>query len=177
MEGDEHPALRAYNAGAALIRQGWNLHRAPYGYLTMTVSGTRTTRGRLRTRLTPDPRRASVVQDIFYWRAVTGLDIEQITLRLNTNPHRYPPPGHTHTWQPATVTGVLTNLKYTGYQTLHTRDENGRFRPVEEWVLSDEPAHRALITTALFWAAQNPTTDTRRALRHRLLAQPRDLVA
>lgn len=176
VEGGEHPVTRrAHEATAALIRQGWNLHRPPYGYLTMTVSGARSASGKPRTRLTPDPRRASVVQDIFYWRAITGLDIEQITVRLNNNPDRYPPPGNSRAWQPGTVAGILTNLKYTGYQTFNTRDENGRFRPADEWVLSQQTAHRPLITTALFWAAQNPTTDTRRALRHRLLAQPRHL--
>lgn len=176
--GGEHPVTgRAHDATAALIRQGWNLHRPPYGYMTMTVSGARSASGRPRTRLTPDPRRARVVQDIFYWRAVTGLDVEQITARLNNNLDRYPPPGTSRAWQPATVAGVLTNLKYTGYQSFNTRDETGRFRPADEWVLSEQPAHRALITTALFWAAQNPTIDTRRALRHRLLAQPRHLAS
>ncbi|MFD8493880.1 recombinase family protein [Amycolatopsis sp. NPDC059657] len=176
VEGGEHPVTRrAHEATAALIRQGWNLHQPPYGYLTMTVSGSRSASGRPRTRLTPDPRRAPVVQNIFYWRAVTGLDIEQITVRLNNNPDCYPPPGSS--WQPDTVAGVLTNLKYTGYQTFNTHDEDGRFRPADEWVLSAQPAHRALVTTALFWAAQNPTTDTRRALRHRLLAQPRHLAS
>ncbi len=172
----EHPVLRrASEATAALVRQGWNVHRAPYGYRAMDVAGTRSGSGRPRTRLTPDPLRAPVVQHIFYWRAVTGLDVDQITQRLNNNPDRYPPPGTTGTWHDKAVTRILTNLKYTGYQALRTRDESNRLRPAEQWVLSDQPAHRALITTALFWAAQNPTTDTRRALRHRLLAQPHDL--
>ncbi|QWF81057.1 recombinase family protein [Amycolatopsis sp. CA-230715] len=175
---EEHPVPRwASEATAALVRQGWNVHRPPYGYRTMTVAGTRTGSGRLRTRLTPDPLRGPVVQHIFYWRAVTGLDVDQITQRLNNDPDRYPPPGTSVTWHAAAVTRILTNLKYTGYQALRTRDESNRLRPAEQWVLSDQPAHRALITTALFWAAQNPTTDTRRALRHRLLAQPHDLSA
>ncbi|WP_414944841.1 recombinase family protein [Amycolatopsis sp. cmx-11-32] len=175
--GEGGPAVlqSAHQATATLIRQGWNLHQPPYGYLTMTVSSAGSASGRARTRLTPDPHRARVVQDIFYWRAITGLDVDQITQRLNNNPDRYPPPGSS--WQPAAVAGILTNLKYTGYQTFNTRDEIGRFRPAEQWVLSEQPAHRALITTALFWAAQNPTTDTQRALRHRLLALPRHLAA
>ncbi|MBN6034113.1 recombinase family protein [Amycolatopsis sp. 195334CR] len=174
----ERPVLgTASEATAALVRQGWNVHRPPYGYRTMDVASIPSGSGRPRTRLTPDPLSAPVVQHIFYWRAVTGLDIDQITQRLNKNPDRYPPPGTSGTWHAAAVTRILTNLKYTGYQALRTRDENNRLRPAEQWVLSDQPAHRALITTALFWAAQNPTTDTRRALRHRLLAQPHDLPA
>ncbi|MFE6611580.1 recombinase family protein [Amycolatopsis sp. NPDC057786] len=115
--------------------------------------------GTARNRLTPDPRRALVVQDIFYWRAITGLSVEDITARLDVDHDRYPPPG-THTfWPPDVVAAILTDIKYTGYQATGTRDEHGAFRPIEHWVLSDQPAHRALITPALFWAAQDPATS------------------
>ncbi|MDX3187781.1 recombinase family protein [Streptomyces sp. MN03-5084-2B] len=165
---------RSAEAVAALIRAGWNVHRPPYGYTTMTVAEpAQSRRGNPRTRLTPDPHRAPVVQAIFYWRAVTGLSIEQITARLNADPDRYPPPG-THTaWPPAAVTAILTNIKYTGYQATGTRDEHGAFRPASQWVLSDQPAHRALITPALFWAAQSPATSVRR-IPHRLLTPTHD---
>ncbi|MCR6488320.1 recombinase family protein [Amycolatopsis sp. OK19-0408] len=165
---------RSAEAVAALIRAGWNVHRPPYGYTTMTVArAAPSRRGNARTRLTPDSRRAPVVQAIFYWRAVTGLSVEHITARLDADLDRYPPPG-THTaWPPAAVTAILTNVKYTGYQATCTRDEHGAFRPASEWVLSDQPAHRALITPALFWAAQSPATSVRR-VPHRLLASTHD---
>jgi hypothetical protein len=162
---------RGNEAIADLIRQGWNVARPPYGYQTMDVPGAYSRSGRSRTRLMPDPHRAPVVQDIFYWRAVTGLDVDQITQRLNNNTDRYPPSGHNGTWLAFAVAGILTNVKYTGYQAAHTREENHVFRPVEDWVLSDKPAHRALITTALFWAAQDPATDIRR-VPHGLLTPP-----
>lgn len=149
-----------------LIRAGWNVHHPPYGYTTMTVAGEQSRRGTSRTRLTPDPRRASVVQDIFYWRAVTGLSVEHIAARLVADPGRYPPPGTHTSWPPAAVIAVLTNIKYTGYQAAGTRDEHGAFRPIEHWVLSDQPAHRALITPALFWAAQDPVTSVRQIPHH-----------
>jgi hypothetical protein len=171
----QHPVTRrSAKAVVALIRAGWNVHRPPYGYTTMTVAeAAQSRRGNPRTRLTPDPRRAPVVQEIFYWRAVTGLSVEQITARLDADPDRYPPPG-THTaWPPAAVTAILTNIKYTGYQATGTRDERGAFRTAEHWVLSDQPAHRALITPALFWAAQSPATSVRR-IPHRLLAPAHD---
>ncbi|WP_167336203.1 recombinase family protein [Amycolatopsis alba] len=160
---------RSAEAIAVLIREGWNVRHPPYGYAAMTVTGARSRHGTPRTRLTPDPRRALVVQDVFYWRAITGLSVEHITARLDADPGRYPPPG-THTaWPLAAVETMLTDVKYTGYQATGTRDENGAFRPVEQWVLSDQPAHRALVTPALFWAAQDPVTSVRR-IPHRLLA-------
>lgn len=167
-------ARRSDGALAALIRAGWNVHHPPYGYTTMTVAeAAPSRRGNPRTRLTPDPRRAAVVQAIFYWRAVTGLSVEHITARLDADPDRYPPPGTHTSWPPAAVTAIITNIKYTGYQATGTRDEHGSFRPAAQWVLSDQPAHRALITPALFWAAQSPATSVRR-IPHRLLAPARD---
>jgi hypothetical protein len=74
------------------------------------------------------------------------------------------------------VITILTNINYTGYQATGTRDETGAFRPVEQWVLSDQPAHRALVTPALFWAAQDPATSVRR-IPHRLFAPAHDLTA
>ncbi|VVJ22677.1 recombinase [Amycolatopsis camponoti] len=171
----QHPVTRrSAEALAALIRAGWNVHHPPYGYTTMTVGeAAASRRGNPRTRLTPDPRRALVVQAIFYWRAVTGLSVERITARLDADPDRYPPPGTHTSWPPTGVTAILTNLKYTGYQAVGTRDEHGALRPAEHWVLSDLPAHRALITPALFWAAQSPATSVRR-IPHRLLTPDHD---
>ncbi|MGW4826258.1 hypothetical protein ACWEOG_01660 [Amycolatopsis japonica] len=57
---------------------------------------------------------------------------------------------------------MLTDIKCTGYQAIGTRDENGTVRPGEQWVLSDQPAHRALVAPALFWAARHPATSLRR---------------
>jgi hypothetical protein len=161
---------------AVLIRAGWNVHHLPYGYTTMTVTGAQSRCGTPRTRLAPDPRRAPVVQDIFYWywRAITGPSVEHLTASLDADPDRYPPPGIHTAWPPAAVTAVLTNIKYTGYQATGTRDEHGSFRPVGQWVLSDQPAHRALITPALFWAAQYPVTSVRQIAHHRVRGGHRD---
>jgi hypothetical protein len=166
---------RSAEAIAVLIRAGWNVHHPPYGYTTMTVAGAQSRRGTPRTRLAPDPHRAPVVQDVFYWRAVTGLSVEHITARLDADPRRYPPPGTRTSWSPAAVVAILTNIKYTGYQATGTRDENGAFRPLEHWVLSDHPAHRALVTPALFWAAQDPATSVRR-IPHHLLARDQSCI-
>ncbi|MFE5566613.1 recombinase family protein [Amycolatopsis japonica] len=136
---------------SALVR---NPGRPPYGYTTMTVAGSRS-------RWTPEPRRSLVVQDIFYWRAVTGLSIEDIAARLDVDHDRYPPPGTDTAWSPDAVAAILTTVRYTGYQATGTRDENGCLRPAGQWVLSAQPTHRALVTPALFWAAQNPATSVR----------------
>ncbi|MFI5589374.1 recombinase family protein [Amycolatopsis sp. NPDC051758] len=167
-------ARRAAEALALLVRAGWNVHHPPYGYTAMAVAHAAPSRsGNPRTRLTPDPRLAPVVQAIFYWRAVTSLSVEHITARLDADQDRYPPPGTHTSWPAVAVTAILTNIKYTGHQATGTRDEHGGFRPAEQWVLSDQPAHRALITPALFWAAQSPETSIRR-IPHRLRASSAD---
>ncbi|MDT8916070.1 hypothetical protein [Amycolatopsis sp. PS_44_ISF1] len=157
---------RSAEAIAVLIRKGWNVHHPPYGYTTMTEAGVQSRRGTPRTRLTPNPRHAAVVQDIFYWREVTGLSVEHLTARVDADPGRYPPPGIHTAWPPAAVIAVLTNIKYADYQPTGTRDEHGAFGPVEQRVPSDQPVHRALITSALFWAAQNPTTSMQQIPHH-----------
>jgi site-specific DNA recombinase len=48
--------------------------------------------GRTKSRLTLDPARAPVVEQIFTWRVVDKLGMPAIAARLNADPARYPPP-------------------------------------------------------------------------------------
>lgn len=161
---------------AELTRQGWNVGTAPYGYRAHTVTlldpdG----RERRRTRLVPEPVQAGVVRQIFIWRAAAGLTLEEIVQRLRRDPRRYPPPTPRRAdrraqWRVPTVHSILTNVKYTGYQVWNYRDGHGGIKPADQWVISAQPVHQAVVTVSLFWAAQNPTTASVRAFRHRLLA-------
>lgn len=161
---------------AELTRQGFHVGTAPYGY-TVTRWTIVDERGRIRTRsrLVPDPARAEVVRSIFHWRVVGGLDLEQILRRLNTDHRRYPPPparrpDRPSYWRAKTLAGLLSNPKYTGFQVRNHRDSHGGLRPVVKWVRSESQAHQALVSLEMFWAAQNPTPESVRAWRRRLLA-------
>jgi hypothetical protein len=162
---------------AELTRQGWNVGgAAPYGYRLRTATlidpdG----RTRRRSRLVPEPVQAEVVRQIFTWRAAGGLTVDEIVRRLGRAPDRYPPPparrpGRHARWRAATVQNILTNFKYTGYQVWNYRDGRSGVKPADQWVISPQPVHHAVVTVTLFWAAQNPTTASVRAFRHRLLA-------
>lgn len=159
---------------AELTRQGWNVGRAPYGYRAHTVTLVdRDGRERRRSRLVPEPVQAEVVRQIFTWRVAAGLTLEEIVRRLRRDRRRYPPPtprrADRHArWRVPTVHNILTNFKYTGYQVWNYRDGQGGIKPADQWVISAQPVHQAVVTVSLFWAAQNPTTASVRVLRHRL---------
>jgi hypothetical protein len=161
---------------AELTRQGWNVGTAPYGYTAHTVTLVdRDERERRRSRLVPEPVQAEVVRQIFIWRAAAGLTLEEIVQRLRRDPRRYPPPTPRRAdrraqWRVPTVHNILTNFKYTGYQVWNYRDGQGGIKPADQWVISAQPVHQAVVAVSLFWAAQNPTTASVRAFRHRLLA-------
>jgi hypothetical protein len=165
------------NRQADLIRQGYNIGPACYGYqLQRTTLVDHQGRLRHRSRLVPDPDQASVVTQIFSMRAVTRLTVDEITRRLQLDHHRYPPPparrpDRTTYWRAQTVERILFNPHYTGYQVLGYRRADGALAPREQWVISQQPAHRALVSEDTFWVAQNPTPEAVRALRHRLLAE------
>lgn len=87
--------------------------------------------------------------------------------------HSSPPtriPDRSYCWRAKTVVGLLSNLKYIGYQVSHHCDHRGGVRPVLEWACSEHHAHHGLVSPEMFWAAQKSTPTTVRAWRHRLLA-------
>lgn len=161
---------------AELTRSGWNIGTAPYGYRLHTVNVIDPDGSvRRRSRLVADPVEAEVVRQLFTWRAAGGLTVEEILRLLRRYPRRYPPPAarlpsHSARWRAATVEGMLNNFKYTGYQVWNFRDGRGGVKAADQWVLSTQPVHYAVVSVALFWAAQNPTVASVRAYRHRLLA-------
>jgi hypothetical protein len=179
--GDSHrdhsdASRRSQDILANLTRQGFHVGIAPYGY-TISRSTIVDDRGRIRnrSRLVPDPVQAAVVRSIFHWRVIGGLHLEQILRRLNSDHRRYPPPPARHPdrpayWRAKTLAGLLSNPKYTGFQVSNHRDHNTGLRPVIEWVCSERQAHHPLISPEMFWAAQNPTPESVRSWRHRLLA-------
>jgi hypothetical protein len=96
------------------------------------------------------------------WNAPHPLTATQITARLpaGSTGTAYPKEGG---WTVSTVTAILANPKYTGHQVFGRRRRipgSGRARrfrtaPREQWLWSPAPVHPAIITRALWEAAQD----------------------
>jgi site-specific DNA recombinase len=139
---------------------GWNTGTAPYGYAADRVPHpvpAKAALGRTKTRLTPDPQRAPVVAAIYAWRTADRLGLRAIAARLNADHTAYPPPRPAG-WTPTGVNAILANPKYTGYMVYGRTRRTGKSRglpvPPQDWIWSPEPAHPAIITRAVWDAAQ-----------------------
>uniref|UniRef100_UPI001C23E1B2 recombinase family protein n=1 Tax=Nocardia noduli TaxID=2815722 RepID=UPI001C23E1B2 len=92
----------------------------------------------------------------------------RIADRLNTHPTRYPAPTG-GAWAISTITHILRNPKYTGYQVynrtrMKTAHHRSKTNPPEQWIWSAQPVHPAIITIEQFTYAQTiaPTTERSR---------------
>ena len=166
--------------------------RPPYGY-RLGDAGPHPNKahaawGRRAHRLEPDPETAHVVRWIFAQR-LAGHSVARIARALNDagvacpsvsdpgrNPHR---PGTG--WTLGTVTTILQNPRYTGYQVWNRQRTDKDLadpgdvslghksvqrwnlpdgwviskRPPDGWVISKRPAHAALVSEADYIAAQD----------------------
>jgi site-specific DNA recombinase len=117
----------------------WQGGRAPYGYLAVPwkkhPNPKKASEGFMQKRLELDPVAAPVVQRIFQ-DAVDGLAVRAIARTLNEEgvpcPSAHDPGRNSHRkqngWQPATVSSLLANPRYTGYEFW------GKFKKQEELV-------------------------------------------
>jgi DNA invertase Pin-like site-specific DNA recombinase len=140
---------------------GWNIGPTPYGYAAERVPHpipVKAAEGRTKTRLILDPQRAPVVVQIYAWRTEDRLGVPEIARRLNTSPGTCPPPRQDHGWAPSAVLSILSNPKYTGYMVFGRRrtqaGQRGRRVDPAHWLWSPEPTHPAIITRAVWDAAQ-----------------------
>ncbi len=140
---------------------GYNIGPAPYGYAAHRIphpSPVKAGQGKTKTRLMLDPGRAEIVKRIYEWRVIDRLGMNTIANRLNADPAKFPPPGKSGCWQVPALAGILANPKYTGHMVYgRTRTQGGRRGrkvPQDQWLWSPEPAHPAIITRAMWDAAQ-----------------------
>jgi site-specific DNA recombinase len=152
-------------------RQGYrNGGRAPYGYRLRHEphpDPARAKAGDKKSRLVPDPERASVIAEIFE-RFLSGSGYKEIANHLN-RPGGPPPPSHVDSkrntsgkWAKTTIKSMLENPTYTGrlyWNRLDSRAHKQGVGPVvrrdrEEWVEADE-RHEPLVTDEQFERAQN----------------------
>ncbi|MFD5248462.1 recombinase family protein [Amycolatopsis sp. NPDC058340] len=144
------------------VRDGWNIGKPPHGYKAKVLphpNPTKADKGKTKSRLEPDGRRAETVTQIFHWRYYDGLGCETIADLLNADLERYPPPtapSKARTrgfWGKSSVHGITTNPKYTGYQVFNrraTKSRRGKVNEPYKWVWSPKPVHEPLVPKWMF---------------------------
>ena len=148
--------------------QGFNVGKPCYGYIALKIKHpvpAKRAEGKHKTKLTPDPTRAQTVPRIFDLWVDDCLSYRAIAGVLNEDLETWPAPqpvdperalGH---WTGSSVREVLTNPKYTGYMAWNrraTKDKRhpGKSNPKDQWVMSSQPTHDALVSVERFLAAQ-----------------------
>jgi hypothetical protein len=177
-------SIRVRTAMAAQTReQGRYLGgRPPYGYRLADAgphpNKARAAWGRRAHRLEPDPATAPVVRWIFAQR-LAGHSVARITRALNEAgvpcPSAADPGRNTHrtgtAWTVGTVTTILQNPRYTGRQVWNRQRTDTeladpgdvtlghksvrRWNLPDGWVISNRPAHSALVSEEDFIAVQD----------------------
>ena len=113
---------------------------------------------------------------IYRWRVEEHLGVPTIAARLNADKDRYPPPDGLH-WPQSTIGAILGTPKYTGHMVFGRRRKTTGRRsqpaPPDQWTWSPEPSHPAIITRAMFDAAQVIGAAHRTASDTPASAQPR----
>ena len=145
------------------VREGWNIGKPPYGYQAKSYrhpNPAKADRGATKSRLEPQGARGETVTEIANWRYHEGLGYGAIADRLNVDLDKYPPPeppgGAARArgaWSKSTVSDLLRNPKYTGYQVFNrraSRSRRGAVNEPEKWVWSSEPVHEPLIPKWMF---------------------------
>ena len=149
---------RAYQAQLDLVRAGYHLGPAPYGYLPHQVTvldADGHTHHRIRLVLDPGP--AAIVAAAFRLRVIHRLAPSAIATALRTAQDSYPDvadpaTGRPRPWTAASVGRVLTNPVYTG-ATVWGRTHNGQPVPPEHWAVCPH-AHQPIIDGHTFYLAQ-----------------------
>jgi site-specific DNA recombinase len=146
------------------VREGYNIGKPCYGYKAKKIrhpNPAKAEKGLTKTRLEPDGLRGETVTLAAKWRYHQQLGCDTIAERLNQDLDKHPPPeppGKTRArgaWSKSSVTAMLKNPKYTGYQVYNrrarrSRGGRNRHNPPEMWVWSVEPAHEPLIPKWMF---------------------------
>jgi site-specific DNA recombinase len=163
-------SYRVLTGMANKARAGRILGMAPYGLMTEyeTVNEPGKPPKVIPLRFVPDRKRAHVVQWIFEKYAEGGRTMDQIADELNRR--AMPAPCRKNTclkWNANGVRSILKNPRYTGALTWNRRScgkyhrlKNGAAvakagagnvpNDKEEWLVSAEPAHEALVSQELF---------------------------
>ncbi|MEU1993552.1 recombinase family protein [Nocardia gamkensis] len=161
------------------IKAGYNIGKIPHGYSANRIPHpvpAKRARGQAKTTLVINEDTAPTIRQIFTWRLTEQLGYSRICDRLNQDLGAHPSPTG-GPWSVSTVSHILHNPKYTGYQVYNrTRNKTSlhrsRTKPVAEWIWSPRPAHPAIISIDDFTAAQSIGSTHERSRRDRIPGAP-----
>jgi site-specific DNA recombinase len=163
------------------VREGWNIGKPCYGYKAKTYrhpNPSKAAKGATKTRLEPDGPCGETVTQMASWAYYDSLGVDTIADLLNADLAKFPPPtppGKTRargSWSSSSVSDILRNPKYTGYQVYNrraTRSRRGKVNDPIKWVWSREPAHEPLIPK---WMYDELTARRGARRRSRISAEP-----
>lgn len=129
------------------VREGWNIGKPPYGYKAKSYrhpNPMKASKGLTKSRLEPDGVRGETVTQIALLRYHEQLGYDSIADRLNADLAMYPPPSPPGgrrargAWSKSSVSEVLKNPKYTGYQVFNrraTHSARGKVNDPVKWVV------------------------------------------
>ncbi len=140
---------------------GWNIGPAPYGYLAERIphpAPAKAAQGRTKSRLIPDPDRAPVVAQVFYWRVDLKLSIPAIVPGSTPTPPPTPPPtasqdGPNAAWSRSWPT-PSTPATWSTAAPAPSTGRKPRPVPPDQWIWTPEPVHPAIIDRDTWDAAQ-----------------------
>ena len=145
--------------------QGWHSGGPPaYGYALEAhphPNPHKHANGEVKHRRIIDPIQAPIVHQIFEWYCIDGLGLRAILDRLNADLDSFPPPKRNkkdendlrQTWSRSQIQAMLRNPVYTGYTYWNRHDKRPDMpflKPREQWLVSPEPTHPAIVTRELF---------------------------
>ncbi|HEX6405315.1 MAG TPA: recombinase family protein [Pseudonocardiaceae bacterium] len=155
--------------------------RPPYGYQVVDAgphpNPAKAAEGKRLKQLEPDPVTAPVVQRIFHeYRMGIGIyaPAQHLTSEGIPSPSAYDPDRNKHrcglAWSKSAVRTILRNPRYTGYQIWNKQRKQESlidvedvalghrttlaWNPREEWIVSDQQVHPALVSREIFQEVQ-----------------------
>jgi site-specific DNA recombinase len=173
--------VRSAMAAQAQVEGRYLGGRPPYGYRVVDAgphpNPAKAAQGKHLKRLDPDPITTPVVQRIFH-DYLMGIGIYALAQRLTADgipsPSAYDPDRNTHrcglAWSKSAVRTILGNPRYTGYQVWNKQRKQESlidvedvalghrttlaWNPREEWIVSDQQVHPALVSREIFQEVQ-----------------------
>jgi hypothetical protein len=173
--------VRSAMAAQAQVEGRYLGGRPPYGYRVVDArphpNPAKAAEGKRLKQLEPDPVTAPVVQRIFHEYRM-GIGIYALAQHLTSegipSPSAYDPDRNKHrcglAWSKSAVRTILRNPRYTGYQIWNKQRKQESlinvedvalghrttlaWNPREEWIVSDQQVHPALVSREIFQEVQ-----------------------
>lgn len=157
--------LRVKDAAVQLVKQGKNQGgNAPFGY-KLIYSGELNKRHRALKKKVIVPEAAEVVRYMYNLALTNGWGACKITKQLNKDAKLRAMSPNGQEWKTVTVSDILKNPIYTGYEAYNRRTHEGaHFKSLdrEHWILSDECKEELVIIDQDAWEKVQRIRESRK---------------